>query len=152
MYVNIAIKNSYLNKEIDKAYENLKVELSEIDAEIKLTAENATRKTIVVNNNSLKYLEKYGFNVISLDESVDTVSERTVNEIKALVESEEVKHFIKLENTENSKTWDSLIEETEIETFTFRRLDNITDEERDSKENYITIMNDNIDMLKSELY
>lgn len=146
------IKNSYLNKEIDKAYENLKVELSEIDAEIKLTAENATRKTIVVNNNSLKYLEKYGFKVISLDETVDTVNERTVNEIKNLIEAKEVKHFIKLENTENSKTWDSLIKETELEVFTFRRLDNITDEERDSKENYITIMNDNIDMLKSELY
>lgn len=146
------IKNSYLNKEIDKAYENLKVELSEIDAEIKLTAENATRKTIVVNNNSLRYLEKYGFKVISLDEETDTVSDKTVNDIKALIEAEEVKHFIKLENTKNYKTWENLVAETEIEVFTFRRLDNITDEERDSRDNYITIMNENIDMLKSELY
>ena len=56
--------NSYLEKEIDKKYEEIKVTLSELDANLKLTAENASRKTIVVNNNSLKYLEKYGFNVI----------------------------------------------------------------------------------------
>ncbi len=146
------IKNNYLNKEIDKAYENLKVQLSEIDAEIKLTAENATRKTIIVNNNSLKYLEKYGFKVISLDESIEEISEKTINEINNLIEQEEVKHLILLENTSTSKTWDKIIEDTQIETLTFRRIDNITDEERDSKENYITIMNDNIDLLKSELY
>lgn len=146
------IKNSYLNKEIDKAYENLKVQLSEIDAEIKLTAENATRKTIVVNNNSLKYLEKYGFKVISLDDSIEEINEKTISEVKNLIEQEAVKHFILLENTKTSKTWDNIIKDTEIESLTFRRMDNITDEERDSKENYITIMNDNIDLLKSELY
>ena len=51
--------NSYLEKEIDTKYEELKLKLSELDAEIKLTAENASRKTIVVNSDSLKYLEKY---------------------------------------------------------------------------------------------
>lgn len=146
------IKNSYLNKEIDKAYENLKVQLSEIDAEIKLTAENATRKTIVVNNNALKYLEKYGFKVISLDENIEEISEKTINEVNSLIEKKEVNHLILLENTNTSKIWDKIITDTKIETLTFRRLDNIKDEERDSKESYITIMNDNIDLLKSELY
>ena len=53
--------NSYLEKEIDKKYEEIKVTLSELDANLKLTAENASRKKIVVNSDSLKYLEKYGF-------------------------------------------------------------------------------------------
>ncbi len=146
------IRNSYLHKEIDKAYENLKVELSEVDAEIKLTAENATRKTIVVNNDSLRYLEKYGFEVISLDDSKNEVNEKAIERVNNLIDSEQVKHFFQLENTANSKIFDKLIKDNTIEIFTFRRLDNITDDERDNKENYVSIMNDNIDMLKSELY
>ena len=39
--------NSYLEKEIDKKYEEIKVSLSELDAELKLTAENATRKKLL---------------------------------------------------------------------------------------------------------
>ncbi|HIQ64105.1 MAG TPA: cell division protein ZapA, partial [Candidatus Faecenecus gallistercoris] len=34
----------------------------------------------------------------------------------------------------------------------FKRLDSITDEERDNKEDYVTLMNDNIDLLKNTLY
>ena len=78
--LNEYITNSYLKKEIDKAYEEIKITLSELDAEIKLTAENATRKTIVVNNDSLKFLEKYGFTVISLDDTTTPVTEKTISD------------------------------------------------------------------------
>ena len=47
------ITNSYLKKEIDDRYKELQVTLSELDAEIKLTAENATYKTIVLSNDTL---------------------------------------------------------------------------------------------------
>ena len=58
------ITNSYLEKELDEKYKELELKLSELDAEIKKTATNATRNTIVVNSDALKYLEKYGFTVI----------------------------------------------------------------------------------------
>lgn len=150
--LNEYITNSYLKKEIDSAYEEIKITLSELDAEIKLTAENATRKTIVVNNDALKFLEKYGFTVISLDDSTNPVSEKTISDVKAMIENQTVRHIILLDKTKNSDSLNQLITDTGITTLTFKRLDNITDTERDNKEDYISLMNDNIDLLKSELY
>ena len=144
--------NTYLEKEIDAKYEELKVTLSELDADIKLTAENASRKTIIVNNDALKYLEKYGFEVISLDDTNESVSDRTIKEVNNLINNGSVKHIFVLEHTENNDIVKNIINSTKIETFTYRRLDSITDNERDEDKNYLTIMNENIDLLKNELY
>ena len=144
--------NNYLEKEVDKKYEELKVNLSELDAELKLTAENASRKKIVVNNDSLKYLEKYGFEVISFDTTNNTISERIVNEVTNEIKNKNINHIFLLENTENSDILNQLIEETQIETYVFRRLDNITEEERDENADYFMIMNFNIELLRDELY
>ncbi len=146
------ITNSYLEKEIDNKYEEIKVSLSELDAEFKLTAENATRKTLVVNNNSLKYLEKYGFEIISLDDSTNPISEKVIDDVVAKIKANEVKHLFVLENTSLSEVFQKVVAETGVETFTYRRLDSITDEERNEKENYFTIMNNNIELLRDELY
>ena len=150
--LNEYITNNYLKKEIDEAYEEIKITLSELDAEIKLTAENATRKTIVVNNDALKFLEKYGFTVISLDDTTTPVTEKTISDVKAMIQNQTVRHIILLDKTENSDSLNQLIADTGIATLTFKRLDNISDTERDNKEDYISLMNDNIDLLKSELY
>lgn len=144
--------NSYLEKEIDKKYEEIKVSLSELDAELKLTAENATRKKIVVNSDALKFLEKYGFEVVSLDTTNTTVSERIVNDVITDIENGEVKHLFILEDKENSDVINQVIEKTEVETYTFRRLDNIKEEERDEQIDYFSIMNSNIELLRNELY
>ena len=144
--------NSYLEKEIDKKYEELKVSLSELDAELKLTAENATRKKIVVNSDTLKLLEKYGFEVVSLDTTNTPVSERVLNEVISEIESGQIKHLFLLENKENSDEINQVIEKTKVETYTFRKLDNIKDEERDEKIDYFSIMNSNIELLRNELY
>ena len=150
--LNEYITNNYLKKEIDEAYEEIKITLSELDAEIKLTAENATRKTIVVNNDALKFLEKYGFTVISLDDTTTPVTEKTISDVKAMIQNQTVHHIILFDKTENSDSLNQLIADTGIATLTFKRLDNISDTERDNKEDYISLMNDNIDLLKSELY
>jgi len=144
--------NSYLEKEIDKNYEQIKVSLSELDAEIKLTAANATRKTLIVNSDSLKFLEKYGFEIISLDSTTTPVSDKTILSVTEKINNGEVKHLFLLENTANSDAINKIIEDTKVETFTFRKIDNITDEDRNENNDYFTIMNSNIELLKSELY
>lgn len=146
------ITNSYLEKEIEKNYEDIKVKLSELDAELKLTATNASRKTIIVNSDSLKVLEKYGFEVISLDDSKTTVSDRLINDAIDKINNQQVKHIFLLENKENSKAIEKVINETNVGTYTYRKLDSITDEERNEQIDYFTIMNQNIELLKSELY
>lgn len=146
------ITNSYLEKEIDKNYEDIKVKLSELDAELKLTATNASRKTIIVNSDSLKVLEKYGFEVISLDDSKNTVSERVINDAIEKINNHEVNHIFLLENKQNSKAVEKVINDTKVNTYTYRKLDSITDEERNEQIDYFTIMEQNIELLKSELY
>lgn len=150
--LNEYITNNYLKKEIDTAYQNIKIELSELDAEIRLTAQNATRKTIVVNNDSLKFLEKYGFTVISLDNTKNPVSEKTINDVKSMIKSGAVRHLFVLEKTTTNEIFNQIVQETGITNFTFKRIDNLTDNERDNDETYITLMKANIDLLKSELY
>lgn len=150
--LNEYITNNYLKKEIDEAYHNIKIELSELDAEIRLTAQNATRKTIVVNSDSLLFLEKYGFTVISLDDKNHVVSEKTIDEVKTMIKTKEVNHLLLLNYVESNKIIKDIIKDTGVETFTYKRLDNMTDTERDNSENYMTLMKSNIDLLKSELY
>ena len=144
--------NSYLEKEIDKKYEEIKVTLSELDANLKLTAENASRKKIVVNSDSLKYLEQYGFEVISLDSTNEAVSDKTISSTIDSITNGEVKHIFLLENNDNSDAVKQVIDKTNVETYTFRRLDNIKEEDRDENNDYFTIMNSNIELLRNELY
>ena len=144
--------NSYLEKEIDKKYEEIKVTLSELDANLKLTAENASRKKIVVSSDSLKYLEKYGFEVISLDSTNEAVSDKTISSTIDSITNGEVKHIFLLENNDNSDAVKQVIDKTNVETYTFRRLDNIKEEDRDENNDYFTIMNSNIELLRNELY
>ena len=77
------IDSKYIKEEIEEAYVNLKVELSELDADIKMLSENASNKTLVVASPSLQYLTKYGFDVILIDDIFTTAA--TTNEISKVL-------------------------------------------------------------------
>lgn len=146
------ITNSYLEKSIDSNYEKLKIRLSELDAEIKLTVENADRKVIIVNDDSLKFLEKYGLTVISLDDKNGTPTEKVVETVRSYISSSTVKHIILLENTSQNETVKSIIADTNVPTLIFRDATNITDSERDTKFTYLDVISSNIELLKTEIY
>ena len=97
-------------------------------------------------------MEKYGFTVISLDDSTNSISDKTVTDIKNKIKNGEINHLFILDKTTNSDIFNQIVNDTGINTLTFKRLDNITDTERDNKEDYMTLMNYNIELLKSELY
>ena len=61
------INSNYLKKEVDEAYNDLKIELSELDAQYRVAVDSTDNKTIVVADSALKYLEKFGLNVICID-------------------------------------------------------------------------------------
>ena len=145
------LTSTYLKKEVDERYEELKVDLSELDANIKLTAANATNKTIVVSNNTLKYLNKYGFNVISLEEDGNLL-QKTIDEVKTMIQNKKINYIFILEYDQINSTIQSLLDDTDVEALTFRRLDNIKDEERNNKKDYLTIMKENIELLQKEVY
>lgn len=148
--LNEYIKSAYLNKEIDEKYNNLKIELSNLDAEFRLLAANSDRQTIVVSNDALLYLQKYGFRVISLDEK--SVSDKIISEVKALIKSNQIDYVYTLENSDENKRAKELISSENINELIFKSVETIDDEERKLGKDYISIMKENIELLKEGTY
>ena len=145
------ITSTYLLKNIDSLYDELKVKLSNLDAEYKTSIENAPEKTIVVNSDNLLFLEKYDLNVISLDEN-NTNYERNLALFKSYLRQETIKYLYIYENAPLTEEVKQTVEDNSVETLDIKNLKNITDEERDQNEDYFTIMYNNLEEIKKELY
>lgn len=144
------VTSSYLKKEIDEAYEALKVTLSELDANYRVAVQNTKDATIVVNSNNLKYLEKFGINVISID---DDATDKTIDEAESLIQSGVIRYIYNFKGDKLNKNSEILLQKyTDIKELNLHKLDNLTDKEREEKKDYISIMNDNLELLKQEMY
>ena len=139
------IDSTYIKQELNKSYDVLKVELSELDADIKLLYENASNKTLIVASPSLQFLSKYGFNVILIDDN-DTNNKNQKDALQ-LIEDKSVKYIYILEGDKESKSLSEIKKATKIEILTIDKIDNLSDEERDNKENYVTLMKKNLEQL-----
>lgn len=144
------INNHYLKNEIEENYELLKQDVSNIDAKIRLMMESSNNKSIVVADDTFKFLEKYNFIVYSLDE--DTVTEKVISDARNLINSGEIEYIYTKKNQELNEQITTLVNETNIEIIELHTIDNITEEEKLQKQDYITLMNSNIELLKKELY
>lgn len=138
------IKSTYLTNEIDENYDNLKILLTSLDGKYYSTAKNSSNKTIIVSDDAFLYLEKYGINVISLDE--DTKDQKKVSDAIKLIENGDC-DYIFIKYGQNSEDFDEYNAKT-IELYTMTNLYNIDTEKSD----YITLMNQNLENLKLELY
>ena len=145
------IDNHYLKNEIDENYNKLKEEISRLDADVYEISENTENKTIVVSSSLFKFLEKYGFEVISLDEN-DSLIDKNVVRVIELIEQDKIHYIFLKQNEEMSETIKKIVDETGVEILYFHTLSNLTGEERNAKKDYISIMSDNIDLLRNELY
>ena len=145
------IDNGVLRKQIDENYEKIKLNLSELDADIKLLVENADDNNILVSNDTLKFLEKYKVNVISLANN-DNLTETTINEAKKQINNKNVKYIIMFEGDTLSEDVEKLLTNNKIEKIYFDSLVTLSKENKKAKKDYIRIMNDNLEVLKKELY
>jgi len=142
------ISNGYLQNNIEDNYEALRVEVSRLDADIRLMAESSKNKTMVVSNDALKFLEKYGIKVISIDEKDAT--DKIMANVKELIDDGIIDYIFMLDDDEENKYVEELKKEVSITKLA--RLDTITSEDRSSKKDYISIMYENLDLIKNELY
>lgn len=194
--LNEYITNPYLVEEINNNYENLKYDLSKLDAAYQETLKNAKYTTIVTDNDLFKYLEKYNIEVISLEENIveltikegDTLSDisnqynikvsdiltynnktdellntgdvikipvkvidsANVSRVKKLISENKIK-YIYSDNTETNSTVKQLIDDNDLELITVNTLYSIDGGTTSNNETYLTIMNDNLELLKKEL-
>ena len=145
------IDNTYLKMEIDERYQELKMILSEIDANLKTTIENANKKTIYTNSRALSFLEKYGLKVIVVNKDLD-LYEKNLALLNDAIANDKIKYFYYLEDSELPDDVKVLVDDGKIKTLEYRNLKNITDDERNNKKNYVDISNLNIENIKKEIY
>lgn len=145
------INNHYLKNEINSKYNELKIKVSEIDATLKLMAESSENKTIVVSSDLYKFLEKYNFNVISLEEN-DDLNDKKIEDVKNMIYRGEIDYIFIKEGEKISDTIKSIQKETNVETLELHSIANLTEAQKNSTKDYLSLMNENIDLLKNELY
>lgn len=145
------IDNTYLKLEIEEKYHELKMILSEVDANLKTTIQNASKKTIYTNSKALSFLEKYGLKVIVVNKDYE-LYEKNLALLNSAIENNNIKYFFILENSTLPIDVQNLVTENKIKTLEFRNIKNITDDERNNKKSYVDITNINIESLKKEIY
>lgn len=139
----------YLKNDVNKRYEDLKVDLTNLEAKYRESVKYADNKTIIVSDDIFLFLKNYGANVISLD-SDNPEYEKNIASARNLVYSGQVRH-IYLKEGENNDIINSLIEGTNVEKINIYTLSTITDEQRNNYD-YISLMTENLEKLKKELY
>lgn len=191
------ITNPYLVNEVNDNYENLKYELSKLDAMYKDTLAGGKYTTIVSDNNLFKFLEKYNITVIPLEEKIVTITVKSgdslsdysnkynvsvsdiltynnkkeevlkigevikipiktidssnLNKVKKLISEGSIK-YIYSDSLETNEVVSKLIEDEKLELITINTMYSIDGGITNNNETYQTVMNDNLELLKKELY
>lgn len=145
------LTNPYLVSEIDNKYTLLKVDITELETELKKTADNSVNKKIIVADESLNFLERYGFEVINLtangknkDSNIDTA--------KTLLSSKKLSYVFVIEHLDNPKIVETLKNDYKIETLQIKALDTISEKDETNNEDYLSLMHYNISQIQKETY
>lgn len=144
------VTNHYIKNDIEENYNALKIELSNLDANISLVVNNAASTNLIVTDDLFLFLNKYGFNVISLDS--DTATEKTISQARSLINSGSSTTIFAPNNEELNDVVKSIIDDTGVKVSYLHTLSNISEQERSNKKDYISIMKDNIEAIKEEVY
>ncbi len=141
------LKSSIITENVEKKYNELAEILSIKDAELreigKKALENGTN-TIVVSDNVFKFLENYGFNIVSLDE--ETLTESSLNSIKNSFAKKKYKTIFVLDNnyTDNIK---SIINDNKANAVDIKSMMNT--DANNSNEDYLVVLQDLIDNIRN---
>lgn len=145
------ISSKYVIEEIEKNYEALKVLISSFDAELELIPDNSQDNNIIIASNALSFLEKYGFDITNLDDTLGEIPSNTITKAKRLIKNGTVKYIYMLDNMEENETVKKL-SESGLEVIKIRSMTIKKETDAENGVNYKTIMQDTIDSIKKEVY
>lgn len=144
------INSTVLRNQIDTNYEKLKLNISELDAEIKLLVENADDNHILVSNDVFNFLEKYNVKVLSVENN--TLTEEVINEVKKQINNKTIKYIIMFPDDVLTDEIENLLTQNNIEKLYFDPLTTLSVDNKNLGKDYLTVMSENLDILKQELY
>lgn len=115
----------------------------------KIAKDNNVNKNDIIKLNNLEDEQiKTGQ---ALEINIKTISSNALNKAKKLISDGKIKYIYSFEET-SCETVNKLIEDNQLELITINDMYSIDGGITNSNENYLTIMNNNIDLLKKELY
>ncbi len=129
------INSKYLIQAIDTNYKKLQEDLSLMDANLRSIGA-ASKRTVITTTNTLKYLENYGFTVISLEDSKNVTTDLK-NSFK---NGTYTTLFIK--KGETSDTIKDLVDNYKAKTVEVNMMNTLDSEERKNSDDYLSIMNE----------
>lgn len=143
--------NTYMKNELNNKYELLKVDITELETELKKTSDNSINNTIVVSDESLNFLKKYGFKVINLTKDGEE-KQANIEKTISLIEEGKIEYIFKIENSKDYDFLNKLKDNYKVKIESLRSLETITDEDEDNNDDYLSLMHLNIDSIKKETY
>lgn len=145
------VSSVYIKTEINDNYDALKVDVSELETEFKKAADNSADVRIITSDESLKFLEKYGFEIINLTEG-GSKKENNIALAESLLKNKKLSYIFIHENDSQEVYVDTFIKEHSATKVTFRTLATITDNDVTNNDDYLSLMHKNIELLKAETY
>lgn len=145
------ISDPFLSDDLDKKYDLLEVDVTSLESLFNQVANNSVNKEIVCIDETMNFLDKYGLSVISLTESGKNKA-TNIDYVKQLLEEDKIDYiFVTDENLENEVTKD-LVANYDVKLLTFKTLATISEKDLNSNEDFLTIMQDNINLIAQETY
>ena len=145
------IISDYIKEKLEEKYALLKVDITELETEFKKASENAVNNKIIVQDESLNFLKKYGFDVINLTED-GKEKPNNISLAKSLFYRKKLSYIFVMEHSNNNNIVERLKKAYNVKSLEFRTLDTITEKDISNNDDYLSIMHDNINLLQKETY
>ena len=149
--LNDYISDPYLTEEINNLYTMLKVDITELETEMKKTADNSVNNQIIVVDESLNFLKKYGFDVINLTNNGNE-KDANITLAKELLSNKKASYIFAMENSNSYEFVNEMKSFYNVDILTFRSLDTLSEEDEKNNDDYLSIMHNNINLIKQETY
>lgn len=139
------LTSKYIIEDVTEKYNDLAETLSVMDADLRSIGKEARENntnTLIVNDDLFKYLENYGFEIISLDP--DTVTEATLNSTKSAYKKKTYDTLIVLDYKLNDEL-NGIIKDNNVNTI---NVSSMIDNDK-TNDDYIVQMQAFIDSLRN---
>lgn len=144
------IGSKYINAEIENKYKTLEETLSIMDAEIRSIAKNAKKRNnhiLIADSNTFKYLENYGFKVISLEDY--TLNTSPLASLKSNFKAGTYKYVLTKKGVDESAILKDFKKDTSAVSMPVDFMNTLSEDSRKANETYLTIMKQYIANLKT---
>lgn len=142
------LDSKYSSETIEKNYDELQATMSQMDAELRIIAANVSNPTLVVDSNVFKFLEKYGYNVISLEDE-ENLTPNSLATIQKNFQNGTYKYILIRDDQDKSEVVKNLTENYKAQSVEMKMMKTIKEEDRKASETYFTLMQKNIENIRN---